>query len=431
MAFGCKVKAEDLKSAIAALIESDSRMKAANADIEAARLKKNATLGNMLPTVELSGAYGSGDYDWQYPDYNGAPSVNNTNLSLSSYNGTARLVQPLTLFGAERTLYRRDRVVYQKSCVDGNIVKQDLILNGVTSYLRLKQGEKDVEYARASVDNIKKQTEMEDAKVTRGGGVSTDVLQSKAQLLHAQAQLTRAEGQLVGLKNGVERVFSRPAKSISELQKVDFIEGKAVPEDLKQAEEVAAKLSPQVRTAELAVQTAEVVLSYQRFQNMPTINGVIEADWMDNYSGIRAERTEYQAKIEVRYQFNLGMSSVNNTRAARRSLNSAREKVVDTRKQVLEQVRNAWQNLRTAKETAEILRKQEAIADEFLTLARKERTLGRRSLLDVLNGEVTLINARSEAASAEADIEVYTYQLLRAMGVLDIEPDKSAKKTGK
>ena len=42
------------------------------------------------------------------------------------------------------------------------------------------------------------------------------------------------------------------------------------------------------------------------------------------------------------------------------------------------------------------------IAAEFLELARKERQLGNRTLLDVLTGEAALINANSAAASASA-----------------------------
>jgi adhesin transport system outer membrane protein len=43
---------------------------------------------------------------------------------------------------------------------------------------------------------------------------------------------------------------------------------------------------------------------------------------------------------------------------------------------------------------------QAQISGNFLDLARKERELGRRSLLDLLNGEVALINAQSDAAAA-------------------------------
>ena len=89
-----------------------------------------------------------------------------------------------------------------------------------------------------------------------------------------------------------------------------------------------------------------------------------------------------------------------------------------------EQIRNAWENLRTAKLNAERLQNQANIAAEFLELARKERQLGNRSLIDVLAGETALISAQSDAASAETDIILATFRLLSAIGRLTSETFK-------
>ena len=65
-----------------------------------------------------------------------------------------------------------------------------------------------------------------------------------------------------------------------------------------------------------------------------------------------------------------------------------------------------------------MLKNQANIASEFLVFARKERKLGRRSLLDVLGGETALINASSDSASANIDIAIATIALLDTMGAL-------------
>jgi len=80
--------------------------------------------------------------------------------------------------------------------------------------------------------------------------------------------------------------------------------------------------------------------------------------------------------------------------------------------------RNAWQQLKTTRESAKLLKNQARIAAAFLELAREERKLDKRSLLDVLSGEVALINAKSDAVSAETDIAISVVTLLDAMGVL-------------
>jgi adhesin transport system outer membrane protein len=94
---------------------------------------------------------------------------------------------------------------------------------------------------------------------------------------------------------------------------------------------------------------------------------------------------------------------------------------MDAKNIISEQVRAAWQQLQTSRENAQFLRNQANIASEFLELARKERRLGRRSLIDVLAGETALINASSDAASAESNISVAAFTLLGVMGTLNLD----------
>ena len=63
----------------------------------------------------------------------------------------------------------------------------------------------------------------------------------------------------------------------------------------------------------------------------------------------------------------------------------------------------------------------------FLELARKERALGSRTLLDVLNGETSLLNAQSDAISAEIDVLLSGYAVLQSVGQLSeaaVSPSK-------
>jgi outer membrane protein TolC len=88
------------------------------------------------------------------------------------------------------------------------------------------------------------------------------------------------------------------------------------------------------------------------------------------------------------------------------------------RVQALEEGRNALAGWQTSSERSAHLANQVEIAARFLELARKEREMGRRSLLDILNGEVALINAQSDATAARIDEVIAAYRLLRAVGGL-------------
>jgi adhesin transport system outer membrane protein len=59
------------------------------------------------------------------------------------------------------------------------------------------------------------------------------------------------------------------------------------------------------------------------------------------------------------------------------------------------------------------------VAGEFLELARKESQVKQRSLIDVLAGETAVIDANSDATSADLDVVISMFALLGAVGNLE------------
>ena len=84
-----------------------------------------------------------------------------------------------------------------------------------------------------------------------------------------------------------------------------------------------------------------------------------------------------------------------------------------------EAVSNAFVAYRQAGINAELLAEQSELSGAFLELARKERTLGKRSLIEILAGETAEINAKSDAAEARGSIASTSLVLLSAMGILE------------
>mgnify|MGYP001810298252 FL=1 len=72
--------------------------------------------------------------------------------------------------------------------------------------------------------------------------------------------------------------------------------------------------------------------------------------------------------------------------------------------------------MRVAREQSRMLQEQMDLQKQFLEFARKERELGRRSLLDVLNGETQLLNAEGDYAAAQIDLILSAYRVIRAYG---------------
>lgn len=125
-------------------------------------------------------------------------------------------------------------------------------------------------------------------------------------------------------------------------------------------------------------------------------------------------------KVGVSYDFNFGFSSLKRLKASKHDRQATARRLKETRDQIEEQVSNKWKGLLLAQENSSFLVNKTAIAAEFLKLTREERDLGRSSFMDVLTSETTLINALSEAVSAETTTVIKAYELLEVIGQLEV-----------
>ena len=194
-----------------------------------------------------------------------------------------------------------------------------------------------------------------------------------------------------------------------------------LPASLADAVEAGQKHNRQLEVLRLATESGRFEIDRVRASELaPNIHAVAQRKWERNPDGLIADRLQHIVKVEMTYQFNTGLSSFYAIDAAQQAMIATENKYADLRDVVEEQVRNAWQNLESARDNAKHLENQVHITEEFLRLARTERLQGKRSLIDVLSGETSQINAQSDAASAEADVAIAAFTLLRSTGLLNL-----------
>ncbi len=401
--------AETLKEAVSELLSTHNRIVAAKADLATAKEHVSVTKGRWFPTASATAYYGRQHTDLPAGD----------SMWLDAEEVSLEISQLLWDFGGTIADIKESKLLHARSQSTLEKTHQDMILEGVSAYLNLKRAELVLKYSQQSEANIKRQTEMEDTRVKRGMGYSTDVLQAKSQLRGAQARRIRQEGALVRAKNRSKAIFNRPSEEISSIEMLN-VPFNLLPATLEEAEATALKSSPILEASDFDVQVAKERIASSRARGFfPTVNGVLESRFKDNVGGYEDYRDEQIAKVELTYNFNLGFTAVNSLNASKQNHRAAVKLDKDIKDLIIEKVRNSWINLNTAKRNAELLHDQADIVAEFLELARKEQQMGRRSLLDVLSGETVLINSQSAAAAAETDIAISALTLLNVMGKLE------------
>ena len=384
---------------------------ATKSDIEAAKLRLKQSRGGYFPTLDVTANYGHENIIKYGPG---------NNTQLMARDATAKITQTITDFGLTKSTVETSRLSLKQTRATEAQIKNDILLRAISAYLRIIQSRESVRYARQSVANIKKQTELEDAAVTAGGGLTSDVLQAKTQLAGAQARLIQFEGVLATSKHEFEYVFNSFPDNLNSLVLLKSVFDK-LPKSLEEAEEITMKNNPSLVAARITEDIGKEAINTAKSSLFPTVKGIVSHSEKQDFGGVVGFKRETSAKLDFAYPLNLSFSEYAGKDAAIESYLATSTRIRDQEDMIKQMLRTTWDGLKTAERNAQFLTNQARISGEFLELARQERQAGNRTLLDVLGGETALINAQADAIAAKIEVLINSYTLLSLMGGLSIE----------
>jgi len=408
-----QVSALTLGELLPTMIEEHERLKAADAREQSAKSRVREAEAGWYPTFDISG-----DIAWEETDPPGATKAQQETRNIQRFRATQLIYD----FGGTNSLIDQNTALYEQSQSEKLFTRQTLIREGVAAYLNCIRFLRQLEYAIQSENNIIRQTGIEESLVERGAGLTSDVLQAKASLAAAKARRVAVEGELENAKNRFKAVFNRTVTN----EEIAGFDSPSVPFDnipvtLEDAVLMALRENPQ-----LLMMDKNVVAAREQVKNVdarfyPTFNLFGEHWRKENDAGDYG--VEHESRVGAEFNWNVYRGGADQAakQAAEFSVENAIMLLRDMHRTVGEQVRVSWQNLLTAQARAAWFSNQANIENEFLELARKERKMGNRSLIDVLNAEVNFLNALSGAVGAEIDKSLAAYNLLYAMGRLDLE----------
>ncbi len=401
----------DLIGSLESVVKNHKLIEASKIDSKAAELRVKQSKGGFFPSLDVTANYGHENIIKYGPG---------NNTQLMARDATAKITQTITDFGLTSSTVKTSELSLKQSIALEKQIKSDLLLRALTAYLRVIQSRESVKYAVQSVANIKKQTELEDAAVSAGGGLTSDVLQAKTQLAGAQARLIQFEGVLDAAKHEFEYLFGFFPQNLNELKLTKSIL-EQLPESIEETVEITMKSNPSLIAARITEDIGKEAINTARSSLFPTIKGIISHSEKQDFGGIVGFKRESSAKIDFSYPLNLSLSEFAGKDAAVESYLATSTRIRDQENMIKQMVRTTWDGLDTAQKNAQFLTNQARISGEFLELARKERKAGNRTLLDVLGGETALINAQADAIAAKIEVIINSYTLLSLMGGLTLD----------
>ncbi|PHR26257.1 MAG: hypothetical protein COA36_12650 [Desulfotalea sp.] len=364
-----------------------------------------------LPNVDVSYSYG-------VQHYNPADGVA-TDETPQKFS--VKLRQLVTDFGESNSEIAADSFSVQQKKARLEVVRDRLLMDGLGVFVQVQKARKLIAYSEQSVQNIFKQTKMENMLVEKGRGYSSNVLQAKTQLAGAQARYNRANADLDIAMSGVDAIYKQAAEFLNFDQKLS-IPDSLLPTTLEDAIHIALVENPSVKVGTFRSKTLAEKIHYEKARGFyPNLFVMGEMSRDHDLDGTLGTKRDDRFMLELSYPLNLGLSGLKYSKAAKKDLHASEQAEKSVLREIERSVRVAWRNIRTVKENSILLQNKVNIAAEFLRLAKEERKAGRRTLLEVLAAETTLVNSQSELAAAEADSLIFAYSLIYSMGRLDLE----------
>ena len=413
MLAGSAASAQPLEEEIKQLLATHPQIQAARANLAATEEGVTKAFADFLPKLNFSGHYG---YD--YIDSPGRRSAEPDGSEISAVPRKAGFSVTQTVFNgyanyANNETARLSRDVAEIA-LDGN--QQNVIFEGTSGYLLVLRDMRLMELAMASEANIQRQLELEDERVRRGSGITVDVLQAKSRLQIAKERRVSFEGALEDSRSRYEQVFGTLPETDTMVMPSPPLE--RLPTALDEA--IAAALAGHQSVANSAklVDLANTRRDTAAAPYYPNVDFVTEWNFEDDFAGSLGTRRDAKVSLQINWELFSGFATQAGVAEAAQFYRASMDEEAFVKRKVVEEVRLAWQGLQTARQRVLLLQNAVNIAGEVWDSRKKLREAGQETVINVLDAEGEVFNARINFVSAQHDARVAVYRLLLAIGQL-------------
>jgi outer membrane protein len=248
----------------------------------------------------------------------------------------------------------------------------------------------------------------------------TDIAQSEARLAVARSDTRTAEANLA---NARERYIQIIGRAPGTLEPPPPLPG--LPADPAVAVATALDNNPDVLAARERSRAAEIDIDVAGAGRLPQLSAVVGGTYSDSLGSLRIAGSnvplpQRSAGLTIGLQGSIPLFQGGRPAAQRRQAQAragaALEQEIGAERDVIAQVRSAYQSWQAASDV--ILASQTGVDAAALSLegVRAENSVGNRTILDILNAEQELLNSQVRLVTARRNAYVAGFTLLAAMG---------------
>ena len=395
---------QTLEQAIAITLATNPDLKASYNDYASYLEINNKSRGDYRPTIDLDAGIG----------YEKINPVNGDESDLTRKEASLVLRQLLWDGGStwndiDRTSAESEsmRMQVHADASDKALEVTNIYLDAVKAHEVLSLSESNLATHKRIYKNIRKRAD---------SGIG-----STADLSQIETRLARAHGNLLAAQNNIYDVHTQFTRIVGQgPQGLIFPQAdqEAIPLTLEDAIVQSKQHHPVMKIAAADVDAARFQYKQSKGNNYPTFSFEANQSWYDDADGIEGNSDELTLMLRMRYNLYNGGSDKAQSEQMAYMMNKAKDLRDSAAKNVEESLRLAWSALDLTLQQKEFLADQVDTASDTVDGYQKQYLIGQRTLLDLLNMENELFEARKDYLDAHYEEQFAKYRVLNSTGIL-------------
>jgi outer membrane protein len=387
-----------------------------NPSLEAARAKLRATdeqvavaLSHWRPSVDATSSIGK-----TYQRIPADQSFDQGNFQSDTAQYGAQITQPI--FRGFRTLSETEAA--KKQVMAGRAQLQDaeqkLLLDTATAFLDIVRDEADLAIERDYEVVLQKNLDETSVRARVGELTQTDVQQSQSRLARAQVSRMQTENSLQADRDAFLRLVGDPAGSLA---RPSLSLDKS--HNLDDVLHVSETRNPSVIAAQYALDQADAQINLNKGSLLPELDLVASTTRSYGQNAITPGRDDDSAvMLQLKIPLYDSGTDYANVRGAEQTSVQRRMELEEARHQAHEKAHNAWQSLLVTTAAVDADQHEIAACARALEGVKAQSKVGTRDILDVLNAQQELLDAKTDLEKSAHDRNIAILQIKSAMGEL-------------
>ncbi|TYK66490.1 TolC family outer membrane protein [Colwellia echini] len=422
MLFQTTVNAQSLEQAVAFTFDTHPELRAAYTRFKVSEKQIDQAKAGYLPTVDATAAFG-----YEYTDSPGTRRqiTDNGEDTTELPRRELGLIVNQELFSGFHTQSEVDRTSSTARAEQWRLngIAEDLALEVSKVYIdviKAKQlvglAERNLKSHQEIYDQIKQRTE---------SGFS-----SSADLSQIDGRLAKAHSNLIASKNNYldrEVIFYRVIEQRPNNLVIPIPDADLLPQTEAEGLQVTLKNHPVIKSAVSDIKAAKAQYKAAKSNYYPKVSFEITANYNDNLDGedgitsfgdVGGENNEVAAMLRVSYNIFSGGRHDAYAKETAYKINEAKELNSNIHRQVTEGFILSWNAFEQLNLQKKYIKLHVVSSKNTQSDYKEQFKVGRRSLLDLLDTENELYQARRDFLEAEFSEISAQYRILHSMGML-------------